>query len=181
MVIKEKNYTLNGKKIVFRSAGPEDAQMLIEYLKVVCKETRFLLCESDEIHYTVEQEIAFINSMNESEDAMLILAFVDGEYAGNCSFEGKNGSRRMKHRVGIGIALYQEYTGLGLGKLMLEELLGEIKSHGYEQAELTVVSNNNRAYQLYSKVGFKECGRIPNANKYDDGTYSDDVLMVISL
>ena len=30
-------------------------------------------------------------------------------------------------------------------------------------------------------LGFKECGRIPNGNKYDDGTYSDDILMVLSL
>ena len=178
MIIKDINCTLNGKNIVLRSAGPEDAPMMIEFLKTVSGETRFLLREQDEINYTVEQETAFINSHNESEKAMLILAFVDGEYAGNCSFQGETGSRRAGHRAGIGIALYQKYTGFGLGKLMLEILLKEMKACGFEQAELTVVSNNDRAYHLYSRLGFKECGRIPNANKYNDGTYSDDVFMV---
>lgn len=44
---------------------------------------------------------------------------IDGEYAGNCSFESKSGSRRVSHRAGIGIALYQKYTGLGLGRIIL--------------------------------------------------------------
>ena len=34
--------------------------------------------ESDEIQYTLSEEITFINSHNESKEAMLILAFVDG-------------------------------------------------------------------------------------------------------
>ena len=109
----------------------------------------------------------------------MLLAFVDGEYAGNCSFESKAGSRRTKHRAGIGIALFQKYTGFGLGKLMLNRLLTEIKNLGFEQAELTVVGNNEKAKHLYKNLGFKECGIIPNANKYDDGTYADDILMVL--
>ena len=60
-------------------------------------------------------------------------------------------------------------------------LTPKIKEQGYEQAELTVVEGNDRAYHLYESLGFKECGRVPNANKYDDGTYSDDILMVLSL
>lgn len=98
-----------------------------------------------------------------------------------CSTEGKTSSRRAKHRAGIGIALFQKYTGFGLGRMLLEILLRKIKEQGYEQAELTVVEGNDRAYHLYESLGFKECGRVPNANKYDDGTYSDDILMVLSL
>ena len=44
-----------------------------------------------------------------------------------------------------------------------------------------MVGGNERAYHVYEGVGFIECGRIPNANKYDDGTYSDDILMVCNL
>ncbi len=169
MILVDEKHELNGKTITFRGARAEDADMLINYLKTVSGETRFLMCEADEVNYTAEDEISFINGHNESEDAMLILAFVDGEYAGNCSFEGKTSSRRTKHRVGVGIALFQKFTGFGLGRLMLE------------QAELTVVSGNDRAYHLYESMGFKECGRVPHANKYDDGTYSDDILMVMPL
>ena len=186
MVLTEEKYELDGREILLRSANEsaDDANMLIDYLKTVTGETRFLMCEQDEIKYTTERELDFIKEHNESDNGLLILAFVNGEYAGNCSFEGKTSSRRAKHRAGIGIALFQKYTGFGLGRLLLEVLLRKIKEQGYEQAEqaeLTVVGGNDRAYHLYESMGFKECGRIPNANKYDDGTYSDDILMVCDL
>ena len=153
--------------------------MLIDYLKTVTGETRFLMSEPDEIQYTRKEEEQFIDKHNKANDALLILAFVDGEYAGNCYFESKAGGRRSRHRAGIGIALFQKYTGFGLGRLMLNRLLTEIKNLEFEQAELTVAGSNKRAYHLYESLGFKECGRIPNANKYDDGTYDEDILMVL--
>ena len=152
--------------------------MLLNYLKTVCGETRFLMCERDEVSYTPEQETEFIKSHNDSPDGMLILAFVDGEYAGNCSFEKCTASRRNHHRAGLGIALFLRYTGFGLGRLLLTRLLDKIDELGYEQCELTVVGGNDRARHLYESLGFRECGRIPNANRYDDGTYADDILMV---
>lgn len=179
MLLAEQRHTSNDKEIILRSARLDEAQMLIDHLKTVAGETRFLLCEPDEIQYTQSQEEQFIRSHNEAKDAMLILAFVDGEYAGNCSFQSKAGSRRAGHRAGIGIALYQKYTGFGLGRIMLTVLLREIKNIGFSQAELTVVSDNKRACHLYQSLGFTECGRIPNANRYDDGTCSDDILMVL--
>lgn len=181
MILAEEKYILNDKEVVLRSARPDEAQMLIDYLKTVTGETRFLMCEPDEIEYTVAQEEQFIRSHNEAKDALLILAFVDGEYAGNCSFESRSGGRRASHRAAIGIALYQKYTGLGLGKIMLKVLLREIKNYGFSQVELTVVGDNKRACHLYESLGFTECGRIPNANRYDDKTYSDDILMVLQL
>ena len=36
-------------------------------------------------------------------------------------------------------------------------------------------------YQLYSKNRVRECRRIPNADKYYDGTHSDAILILISL
>ncbi|MBR0085278.1 MAG: GNAT family N-acetyltransferase [Lachnospiraceae bacterium] len=181
MIFAEERYELKGREILLRSAYPEEAGMLLDYLKTVTGETRFLMCEPDEIKYTIEDETGFVEDHNKSEKEMLILAFVDGEYAGNCSFEGVSGSRRAKHRAGIGIASFQKYTGFGLGRLMLEVLLREIKKMGFEQAELTVIGGNDRAYRLYESLGFRECGRIPNANKYDDGTYSDSILMAVPL
>ena len=181
MILNEEHYQLNGRDIVLKSATAEDGAMLVSYLKTVCGETRFLLCYPDEVSYTDEQEEDFIRTHNEAEDAMLMLAFVDGQYAGNCSFTSVGPSRRAKHRADVGIALFLKYTGFGLGRLMLTRLIDVIKKCGFEQAELTVVGGNERAYHLYESLGFKECGRIPNANRYDDGTYADDIHMVLKL
>jgi Acetyltransferases, including N-acetylases of ribosomal proteins len=180
MIYAERHYKLGDRDVVLRSAAADDAEMLSNYIKTVTGETRFLMCESDEMEISAEDELVFINSHNESPDEMLIIGFLDGEYVGNCSFERVGGSRRYRHRAGIGIALYQKFTGLGLGRLMLGALLEEIKSQGYEQVELTVVGGNERALRLYESFGFKEYGRLPNANKYDDGTYAEDILMVLN-
>ena len=181
MIFNEEQFTLGERNIVLRSAHEDEADMLIEYLKTVTGETDYLLINPDEVKYTTEGEIKFIKHQNEAEDAMMVLAFVDGDYAGNCSFTAEGNSRRVKHRADIGIALFQKYTGFGLGRLMLERLISKIKENGFEQAELTVVGGNDRAYHLYESLGFKECGRMPNANKYDDGSYSDDIYMVLTL
>lgn len=183
MIFKDEEHELNGKKILLRSPREDEAeaQVLIDYLKTVSGETDFLLCYPDEINFTLEGEMKFIKEMNEAKNKMLILGFVDGEYAGNCSFNGVRTGRRAEHRVDIGIALFEKYTGAGLGRLMLERLIEKAKESGLEQAELSVVDGNDRALNLYKSLGFKECGRIPNANKYDDGTYRDDIHMVIRL
>jgi Acetyltransferases, including N-acetylases of ribosomal proteins len=186
MIFEERIYPLGDKKLMLRSATEADAEMLQSYIKTVTGETRFLMCESDEMNITAEDELEFIKAHLESPGEMLIVGFIvedeDNErrevYVGNCSFERVGGSRRYAHRAGIGIALYQKYTGLGIGKQMLRALLEEIKSQGYEQAELTVVGGNERAIHLYESFGFTEYGRLRNANKYDDGTYADDILMV---
>ncbi|WP_230397450.1 GNAT family N-acetyltransferase [Novisyntrophococcus fermenticellae] len=181
MRINEERFELNGKNILLRCARPDEADMLINYLKTVTGETRFLMADADEISYTIEQEKSFINGHNDSDDQLLLLVFVDGEYAGNCSFDSKAVSRRNAHRAGIGIALFQKHTGQGLGRIILNRLIKEVKNAGFEQVELTVVGGNDRAYHLYKSIGFVECGRIPNANKYQDGTYADDILMVMKL
>ena len=62
--------------------------------------------------------------------------------------------------------------------MMMERMLEIVKELGFEQAELIVIGGNDRAYHLYESLGFKETGRVPNANKYDDGTYADDIHMV---
>lgn len=181
MVFQEETYTFNGRDIVLRSveATPQNADMLLSFLKQVTGETPFLMCDPNEVTSTMEEEIDFIKRHNEGERQMLLCAYVDGKHAGNCSFKGKTRSRREIHRVGIGIALRQEYTGFGLGRLMLQALLRVIQEKGYEQAELKVVGGNERALHLYQSLGFRECGRIPHAFKSQEGTYRDEIVMVL--
>ena len=181
MFFEEETYELNGHTVTLRAPQPEDAEILIEYLKTVCDETPFLSQYGDEVKLTEEDELKFIETRNNSETGYLILVFEDGEFAGNMHFERIGTSRRAKHRAGIGIAFFQKNTGHGLGKFALTRLLELIKESGYEQAELTVLEGNERAKHLYESLGFMEIGRIPKANKYDDGTFRDEILMVNNL
>lgn len=182
MKIETKTHDLNGHKLVLRSAEKSDAIIMLPYLKRVCSETRFLLREADECKdMTVEEEEAFIAHHIESGRAGLVLAEFDGEYIGNASFDVAGPSRRNSHRADIGIALYSDYTGMGIGKKLFSLILETIENCGFESAELTVVEGNDRAIHMYESFGFVEVGRIPKANKYEDGTYAADIHMVKTL
>ena len=178
MIRAEERFALAGHEIVLRCAEDADAERLIDYLKTVTGETPFLLREPDEVRWTPEGERDFIRAHNDSADALLLLAFVDGDFAGNCSFQGLSASRRIKHRAELGIGLYQKYCGFGLGRAMLERLLEAMRAQGFRQAELTVTAGNAPACHLYHSLGFQVCGRIPEAYRYDDGSSRDAILMV---
>lgn len=180
MLIKDEIVKVKGKELLLRNATEDDAQMLIDYLKITCGETRYLVKEPEEIKLTVEQEKEFINFNNNSENNLLILGFMEGKYVGNCSLIGMN-SNRYKHRIGMGIALYQEYTGMGIGCAMIEKLIAVAREKSFEQMELEVVADNERAIHLYKKMGFEIYGTFPNNMKYKDGTYGDAYWMMKKL
>ena len=179
MIVSERECFLpNGRRCILRSPCEADAPVLLEYLKTTYGETPYLLREPEEVFSDVDQERAFIRTSNEEPRSALLLAEVDGELAGLCSLHPVAGLRRCRHRCDLGIALYQRFCGMGLGRIMMVALLSLAGELGYEQAELEVVDGNAAAMALYEKLGFALCGRRPNGVKYADGSYADDLLMV---
>lgn len=177
MRIEQTVYNLNGHELILRNAEEREAEMLLEYLRTTCAETRFLVKEPEEITLTLEEEKEFINAQNASDCNLMLIGLLDGEYVGNCSLMGMTLSR-YRYRADMAIALFQKYTGLGIGKIMIEKLFSIAQEHGIEQVELEVMANNDRAIALYKKMGFAICGTFPNNMKYKDGTYADAYWMV---
>ena len=52
------------------------------------------------------------------------------------------------------------------------------KGYGFEQAELEVVADNERAIGLYRDMGFEIYGTFSNNMKYKDGSYADSYWMM---
>lgn len=179
MIFPEKKVILkDGRTAVLRSAVIEDAPDCLEYLRVTAAETPFLLREPEETNMTLRQEEAFLRGRLEDPDSLMLIARIDGEYAGNCGLVSFGPHLRTKHRCGMGIALYQKFCGLGLGRIMIETVVDVAKELGYEQMELEVINGNDRARHLYESLGFTPFGVRPHALKYKDGTYADETLMV---
>ncbi len=170
-----------GREVLLRNAEVSDAAALIDYLKITTTETPYLIREPQEITITLEQEKNFIESKIEAEGELLLIALIDGKLIGNCSLMSIAPYKRYAHRCGIAIALYQEYCGCGIGKIMIQTILDVAKKTGYEQAELEVVSDNKDAIALYKKLGFEKYGQFPNNMKYSDGTYASAEWMMKKL
>ncbi len=168
----------NGRACLLRLAEASDAEMLLEYLKATSGETPYMIREPEEVRTSLEEEAEFIRKNRENPRALHLLAFVDGAFAGSCSFAPDSERLRMRHRCTVGISLYREFWGMGVGTALMEEILTGAKAAGFEQAELDVVSGNAPAVGLYRKMGFETTGTIPRAFKYKDGTYADFLFMV---
>ena len=179
MVFKEKELNLkDGRKCVLRSVDSKDAAEMIEYLRLVSRESKFLTRYADEINIIVEEEEKFIENKRSAPRELMMAADVEGVFAGICSIITKGDMRRVWHRCDFSIALKQEFCDAGLGTEMVEYAMCLAKKLGYEQVELGVIEGNNRAKHLYEKIGFTQMGKVLNALKYDDGSYRDEFLMV---
>ena len=171
----------NGNPFILRNAELSDASDLIRYLKVTTGETPYLIREPEEVTLTEEQEQSFIQSKIDDERELILVAIADGKHVGNCSLMSVGGYNRYKHRCEVAIALYREYCGRGIGKIMLETILEVAKGAGYEQAELEVIAENAPAIALYEKLGFVKYGTFPDNMKYSDGNYVDAYWMMKKL
>lgn len=167
-----------GAAVILRNAETEDAEMLMRYLKAVAEETPYLLREAEEWTLNLDQEKEIINAKIEDDRELMLIALVDGKHAGNCSLMRAGHVIRNRHRCTVGIALYQEFCGRGIGRIMLDTVLGAAKRAWYEQAELEVAAGNARAIALYEKLGFERYGRFPNNMKYKDDSYTDTYWMM---
>lgn len=67
--------------------------------------------------------------------------------------------------LGIGIA--DACQGQGLGKKLMQILIEDGRKKGCQAIELTTMLDNQRAFALYEKVGFKCAGQVKN--KTGDG------------
>ena len=182
MIYPEKQIlTKDGRQVILRSARVEDAETLIAYMKAMTRESRNLVNEPEEISLTMEQEERFITAHENNPRAVLLAGFLDGEHVGNASIHMISSKQRFLHRCGLGIALYQKFWGLGIGRQMMEILIEKAKEAGYEQVELEVVADNTAAISLYESLGFVTCGTIPHGMKYKDGTYADMHTMIRNL
>ena len=182
MIYTEKIFSLKaGCLCTLRSAAPSDAAAMVEFLRISNEETYFMLRYPEEIMLTEAEEMTILKNWEEKPNKLLLLALIGGEIAGNCGIAPVAEHLKTKHRGSVGISVKQKYWGIGIGSLLLREILSFAKKNGIEQVELGVYSDNLRAQKLYERFGFTEWGRLPNAYKLKDGSYRDEINMMLHL
>ena len=167
----------DGTECVLRSPDEHDAEKMIEYLKMTSEETHFMVRYAEEIDITIDKEIEIINENLNSSQNMMIGAFINNELAGNASISCVRNHIKLKHRAVFGIAIKEKYWNNGIGNVLIKEIIVQAKQIGYEQIELGVFSDNEKAIALYKKHGFEVWGNTKNAFKLKDGTYRDEIVM----
>ncbi|WP_446039484.1 GNAT family N-acetyltransferase [Streptomyces sp. SID1121] len=77
----------------------------------------------------------------------------------------------------LGLAIHQQWQGLGLGRRLMAEALRRLRAEGVGEVWLTVEPANTRAIKLYVSLGFT---RVAHRDDYF-GPDGDRVLMALPL
>lgn len=171
----------DGTTCILRSPEENEAAEMIEYKRMVSAETHFMIRYPEEVDSNVDEEKERLRDFLESDNNIMIAAFIDGEVAGNASVGCARNLLKIKHRGAFGIGVKEKYWNKGIGNLLVSEILNAAKEMGLEQVELGVYSDNLKAQALYKKYGFEVWGTTKNAYKLKDGTYKDEITMGIIL
>ena len=167
--------------VVFREPNPSDAKLLMDFINAFVAEPMSGLLINKKVR--LKEEKVWLRgwlSDIKSRKGVMLLVEKDGKIRGNCTV-----SRlvwKSAHMADAGIALSKDLRGRGVGEALMKETieLARKRMSGLEIIQLKAFAYNDRALELYKKLGFVVVGRIPRANK-EGNQYYDDVLMVKTL
>ena len=165
----------DGRTVDIVIPSMEGLKPITKFVNKLSKENTFLSFTGEE--YSLAHEKNWLkNALNEIKfkKLYLIWAVIDGQIIGSCDL--KKGGSRDGHVGTIGLMVDIDFRRQGLGKYLLGKILMQAKELGYKAVQLGVFDDNVAAKNLYTTMGFVECGRIPDG-LYRKGNYSDNVTM----
>ena len=160
--------------ITIEKATCEDAAELLQYLKQVGSETDNLTFGAEGLPLSTESEAAYIRQIENSNDAILLIAKENGKIVGDASLSRL--PRRMKHRGDLGICIRKDYWNKGIGSQLLLEIINFAKANSFDVIDLQVRSDNLSAVHLYEKFGFEKIGTHPTFFKIGSEEISFDYM-----
>lgn len=168
----------SGKTVILREATADDAEQVLKCTKTYVAESEYIPKLPEEHLLTVDQQREWILNFEQHPQSILLVAEYNQEIIGNIDL---NGSRRivMQHTAVIGMGMLAQWQNQGLGTEMLKAVIHFAKQHPIlETIWLQLYAENKVGYAAYQKVGFQECGRIPNFFK-QNGRYHDCITMYL--
>ncbi len=140
--------------LTIREIQESDAEAFIALLVQVSGETQFLLLEPDELNRDPGSVRQLIRNYRSTDHSTIFVAEDEGRLLGYVSTLGEP-YRRVRHRVTVpAIAVRQEEWGKGIGTALLNGLVTWARSHGVLRIEVSVITKNERAVNLFRNRGF---------------------------
>ena len=162
--------------IIIEKATCADAAEILQYLKQIGAETDNLTFGAEGLPFTTESEAAYIRQMENSCDAIMLVAKENGKIVGDASLTRL--PRRMNHRGELGVSVLKEYWNRGIGSQLLLEIIRFAKENAFKVIDLQVRSDNLPAIHLYEKIGFQKIGTHPAFFQINDAEISFDYMLL---
>lgn len=162
--------------LTIRNATEDDAQTIIHYLNIVGGESDNLTFGPEGLPFTVEQEISYIQNINNDSNSLMLLGCINDQLISIASLNTTS-STRVGHNGDFGITVKKEFWGIGIGAAMTNEIITFAKDHPIiKNIHLGVRAENDSAIKLYKKVGFVKTG-VRKDYFHVNGKYYDEILM----
>jgi RimJ/RimL family protein N-acetyltransferase len=154
----------------------EDLPEVVAALNSVIREGKFLFM-NNEVTDMEEERKWFERGVKGG--MRYLVARVDKKVVGGASVHPHTDKRA--HVADYGIFIREGYRNLGLGTLLTRAFVEVAKEQELEILQLSVYASNDRAFHVYKKCGYKECGRLSRDIRFLDGTYTDRIMMELPL
>lgn len=178
--IRREIQTKDGRNLIIRTAEVYDAQKLMNCVKTYLSDSDFIRKYPDEFALTLEQEIGWIQSFQNKENSLLLVAEYNGEIVGNVDVTGHT-RRMMQHTAVIGMGILSNWRNSGLGSALMETAINWAKNcPQLELLWLQVYTDNVLVVNLYKKMGFKDSDVLEKYFK-QNGRYQDMLTMVLDV
>ncbi|OPZ85862.1 MAG: putative acetyltransferase YhhY [Firmicutes bacterium ADurb.Bin419] len=160
--------------VLIRNIKADDSEKFLSMLKKLDKETKFMMYEPDERKTTITEMAQRINE-SISNSSFLMIAEDNFEIVGFLSAD-RGFANRIKHSAYVVVGILKEHSGQGIGTSLFNKLIEWADMNRISRLELTVMSNNEKAMNLYKKFGFEVEGVKKKSMKIDD-KYIDEYYM----
>lgn len=169
----------DSQTLVISKACVEDAQEIISFLNCVGGETDFLTFGLNKFHVSLVDEIATIFDCLERNVCLMLVGKIENDIVAQL-FLQRSDNLRLAHIGEIGVSVCRQHWGKSIGRLMMEAAIEWSRNSGVGKLQLQVRVDNQRAVQLYNKLGFVIEGTITRALKINE-LYFDEYLMGLLL
>ena len=170
----------DGDKITVRPVRVTDAEaLMVLFRKTFEQNHQFFTMtaqEATEKVKTVEDHVKWLENALEKQ-WLVLLAFYNDRIVGWGTIKLAEKSRQQHIGV-VALVLLEEYTSRGIGSVLMDMMIDWSRNNeALEKLSLCVISNNQRAYNMYKKYGFIEEGRRVREFKHGPDEYYDEIGM----
>lgn len=166
----------NGNEVDIKEASKENAQHMINFYNIVGGETDFLSFGKNEFKQNIREYEDFLVSTQMEQNSIILLATLNDEIISIASINSSQ-KNRIKHVGTLGIVISKQFSGLGLGRIMMNQLIQWAASNGItKKISLVTREDNVIAIELYEQLGFEKEGLMKN-DTLSNGVFHNAFLM----
>ncbi|MFD0824724.1 GNAT family N-acetyltransferase [Neobacillus sp. M.A.Huq-85] len=177
MIINEKDFSVRDLTYTIRSAIKSDAKNLSELRLQIDGETENMDREKGEAFIDKTGFEKIIATDTNHPKNLFLVAEMDGRLVGYSRCEGSD-LKRFAHKVEFGLGVLKDFWGYGIGKNLLKETISWADGNEIKKIVLYgVLETNEKAIELYKKLGFEIEGLMKKDRILSDGKYYNTYIM----